>query len=816
MGAQRGFTLVETLVTVAIVAILFAAGLRIATLARAPGATANAVVQIDAGIALARSLARASGNGASLLVLPRTDAHGNAMQGFLLFVFRGRPSAPGAARLARALPLVGDASLREHSLGAPPFALFFRSDGSAAGLAHPALTGSAGDPHFAPLSAEPACVSAAGLLLSVTRNGATETRSIPCPAAANVTGAGPQPSMTPNPPTLAPHALLFRWPTAAPGSFSIAEFGYRRWFAAVGGAMAGFACRSQSGAVVVFPTTPPYSGPQSAADALSAPAPPSNAPYAFAASSSSAPGAMDDAPASFPVQPVGAGLCSIPLVDAFGQGSDPWGNPLVVAVQVMGWLTLTDGGSSATSQTAPLSAGSLSQGQSLTITASKTFDDDPAGITFTGLSWNPASCGSALTFTASGNNTAGNGPTGTATHAFVITDQTPPASALTCTGTLTDQYGEPTVSFTTNVAAGISAFLTWPAGGIIEATSGSTLGMLPMHEPLIAKIFGAEMADALTSGCKAVAIASGTFPVDTSGTAYTPATITGPQANGTYLPAAVQTLLTSNGWSVDSTGCVTNSNPTLNGQAPIVVYEPSGTSATYQGSAISCKNVASLGQANPLSQAGAQVEFPVIPGSKAGSCTVTITASLAPSGTPAPGSGLVPVQVTSACATLADNCLYIGMNNAAPSYFGAPPTGGYGWGAAFTWNGSSWVEQMAAAYNPSYQKCTTKIVFGSPVTTCSGPIQPAFTQVVLPPMNSTIYTLGSSPAPPTVVQSAYSTYSSGVYRYQIEYSCTSENGVDGVGGPTYPTTQPASTNGLPTITTGTTGVGLCEQNFVGL
>ncbi|MGC8485130.1 MAG: hypothetical protein ACP5O6_05785 [Candidatus Baltobacteraceae bacterium] len=112
---------------------------------------------------------------------------------------------------------------------------------------------------------------------------------------------------------------------------------------------------------------------------------------------------------------------------------------------------------------------------------------------------------------------------------------TPPTTALSCTGKLTDQHGEPTVAFTTSAAAGNVAMLTWPARGIVEATSGGTLAMLPLHEPLLAQLFGAEMADALTTGCKAVAIQSGTSP-----TSYTPATITGPQANGQYEPGRVQ------------------------------------------------------------------------------------------------------------------------------------------------------------------------------------------------------------------------------------------------------------------------------------
>gem|GEM_PF-3934724 len=187
-----------------------------------------------------------------------------------------------------------------------------------------------------------------------------------------------------------------------------------------------------------------------------------------------------------------------------------------------------------------------------------------------------------------------------------------------------------------------------PAGGIVEATSRSTLAMLPMHEPLIAQLFGAEMADALTTGCQAVAIASGTYP-----TSYTPASLS-------QLPASAQALLASNGWSVDTTGCVTNANAALNGQAPIVAYEPGGTSATYRGHARNCSNIASLGLPNP-GDSGAQVFAPVIPGSTGGSCSVII-GDPNPPANPTDGNGLVKVEAIGPCingATLAigDSCL---------------------------------------------------------------------------------------------------------------------------------------------------------------
>uniref|UniRef100_E6Q443 Prepilin-type N-terminal cleavage/methylation domain-containing protein n=1 Tax=mine drainage metagenome TaxID=410659 RepID=E6Q443_9ZZZZ len=784
MESQRGFTLLETIATLGIVSLLLLAGLRLATLARAPGATANAATQLDAAIALVRSLARASGNGATLLALPRTDTRGNVVLGFRIVLYRGRPNAAGAATIARALPLVTDASLREASLGSPPFALFFRGDGSAVGIAHPTLTGASSHPQFATIAAEPPCPSTTGIALSLTRNGATETRAIVCPPQSK-SAAGPQPSMTPNPPTLAPHALLFPWPTAPTQWFSIAEFGYRRWFAAMGGAMAGFACSGNGAAVVAFPTTPPYSGPQAPADAQSTPAPP-NAPYAYAVAASNAAGAMDDAPAHFPVQPVAAGLCNVPLVDAFAQSSDPWGNPLVVAMQVMGWLTLSHAANAATSRSAPLAIGALTAaGQSFTVDASKSFDNDPAGITFTGLTWNSSACdaskGGALAFAASGNNTAGSGPSGTATHAFVITDQTPPATALTCTGTLTDQYGEPPVSFTTNVAAGASAMLTWPAKIVVMA-GGGTIGFVAppptargsLGAPLVATIWGSPaIADAVASFGRLVAVnpppggtcvqtqscpiqitAPATLPIsftsagsmtlsaqetgfagtmtatssDPSVATVSSGTITGTETTSFTVSAigngVASITVTGNsstdvsvsvnippppcyakaytasgaldtnepadtlGYGSDANGCITH-NGVPAAQAVIVASSATSTT-TYQGTApLNCNNIASLGQGYPLNASGvpsgAQVDFPVIPGSTGGSCTVSI-GDPNPPANPTYGNGLAHVDVVGPCvngATLAigDSCLASIAGGGGGNPGCSEGSSGAGWGS---------------------------------------------------------------------------------------------------------------------------------------
>ncbi|MGC8485128.1 MAG: hypothetical protein ACP5O6_05775, partial [Candidatus Baltobacteraceae bacterium] len=114
-------------------------------------------------------------------------------------------------------------------------------------------------------------------------------------------------------------------------------------------------------------------------------------------------------------------------------------------------------------------------------------------------------------------------------------------------------------------------------------------------------------------------------------------------------------------YTVDPTGCVLqNGSPAA--QAPIIAYVPGSSSTstpTYAPNAGVCTDVASLGLSYP-GNAGAQILIPVLPGSNPGSCTVTIAASPAPSGTPGPGSGLVPVQVA------AYSCDFIGGSCTAP------------------------------------------------------------------------------------------------------------------------------------------------------
>ncbi len=233
---------------------------------------------------------------------------------------------------------------------------------------------------------------------------------------------------------------------------------------------------------------------------------------------------------------------------------------------------------------------------------------------------------------------------------------------------------------------------TWPANGFVEASSGATLAMLPMHEPLIAQLLGAQIADALTSGCKVAALGPGdTYP---SNVVY--------YANNLNIPAQVLTLLAGQGYSVDGTGCVLqNGAPAAN--APLVAYEPGDTNAsapTYTTTTpLTCAGIASLGQTYPTNSSGPQILVPVVPGSKAGNCSVTVTAAPAPSNASGLGSGVVPVQLVGPCVNnqvlaVGSSCFAVGFNWQPATVICDPPSS-YGSG----WTGSGYM--LAASSSPS-------------------------------------------------------------------------------------------------------------------
>src|SRR5579862_6328896 len=152
---QRGFTLIETIVAVAIIAILLAAG-GVWMLGMRPGALAQATNDYDAALASARAIASTSGNGATLAFVPRLDG-GRRLSGFTLRVYSGRPASINAVQATTAMPVESDAAISEKTLGALPFAIFIGASGHVSGAgSYPSLD-AAGNATFPAIATEPAC-----------------------------------------------------------------------------------------------------------------------------------------------------------------------------------------------------------------------------------------------------------------------------------------------------------------------------------------------------------------------------------------------------------------------------------------------------------------------------------------------------------------------------------------------------------------------------------------------------------------------------------------------------------------------------------
>jgi len=350
---ERGFTLVELLVAVGIVAVL-SVGIITLALAQRPGALAAATQEFDASLAAARAVAATSGNGATIVVAPRTVQAGQKpLPGFVLTVYRGRPTAANAVTATTVMPLVSDVAIQEATLGAPPFTIFLSSAGHASGIASYPSFDARGKPGFSPVAQQPSCPKGS-LTLTFTSTNATQMRMLPCRTL--VLGT-PQPlaSMSPEPVVVTPTTFVFYWPAAPAQQFVATEWGYTRWFVANGWWCGGSG--NGNGAVAAFPASnpaPPYSAAYSSTDANATPQPP-NEPYSYANSTTS----MEDAPASFILEPQSAGLCTETISDAFSQQAS-------FSAQVMGALTLSPTQLS-------LTAGSGGG----TVTLSKVFDSVP-------------------------------------------------------------------------------------------------------------------------------------------------------------------------------------------------------------------------------------------------------------------------------------------------------------------------------------------------------------------------------------------------------------------------------------------------------
>ncbi len=265
--SERGFTLVEMVIAVAIAAILLVAG-GVWMLSMRPGALRGATNDFDSALAVARQLAATSGNGATLAFLPRPDG----AQGFLLRVYSGRPNAANAVTATNTMIASTNATVSEATYGSPPFAIFLSSAGYPSGKAsYPSVDGS-GNVSFPVVAKQPPC-PANGIVLTFTSpQGVTQTRSLQCnTVVAGAAAANPSP--TPNPPRIFPPSMVAHWTNDRNGAlkFKVAEFGYTHWFAKGDTACDG---------ITNFANPNPYGNPSNPNESSQPPSPP-NAPYSY-------------------------------------------------------------------------------------------------------------------------------------------------------------------------------------------------------------------------------------------------------------------------------------------------------------------------------------------------------------------------------------------------------------------------------------------------------------------------------------------------------------------------------------------------------
>ncbi|HKU81969.1 MAG TPA: hypothetical protein VJP76_07350, partial [Candidatus Tumulicola sp.] len=269
MGArQSGFTLLETCVALGIAALLLLAG-GIWVLGARPGSLARTVNDYDAALAAARAIA-VSGTGATIVFAPRTP------HGFTLRVYRGRPS-PGSEVLASpVMPSTSDAAVAERSLHAPPFSIFLGASGHVSALAGYPRFDARGDATFPTVPTEPPCPDGGIALRFSEDRGAAATRILPCAASPLPGPRMPNPSPTPNTPSIAPPVLVYHWPADATQTLTVTEWGYTHWFATVDG----FACGD---AVALYPDIlpSPFSQPYDRAEGDASPSPPPSRPFSY-------------------------------------------------------------------------------------------------------------------------------------------------------------------------------------------------------------------------------------------------------------------------------------------------------------------------------------------------------------------------------------------------------------------------------------------------------------------------------------------------------------------------------------------------------
>lgn len=261
------------------------------------------------------------------------------------------------------------------------------------------------------------------------------------------------------PPTLTytGSTLLYHWPTdTSVNAFQVSEAYYHDPFFAEQGTCTNIAAPN--------PQYIPGSSPTYYPSTMFG----QTGPWQYPNPNPTSPPGQNSGPATFGTAPAtgnSGGYCSYYIYDVYTNRTSNTPSA-TVPVQVMGWLTLIDSGGSgswpailsssttATSQTSPLPVSHYytAKGDAYTIYASKGFDNDASGLN---LSVNLGSCASYLALQSGSPQNdgvvSGSGPTGTegAGITFVLT--TVPSNPLACSGTVTDQYNEPAVSFSMKI-----------------------------------------------------------------------------------------------------------------------------------------------------------------------------------------------------------------------------------------------------------------------------------------------------------------------------------------------------------------------------
>ncbi len=432
---ERGFTLIETVIATAIAVMLLAAG-GMWLLGMHPGALRNAVDDFDANLAAARATATTSGNGATMVFVPRHDG----ASGFELRVYSGRPKAPNLVFATNVMPVVSDATVQEATFGAPPFALFFSSAGLPTGTAHYPAIDAQGAITFPVIAQQPPCPAKGIVLTFRSPQGATETRTLRCDDYVYGTPI-PNPSPTPLLPKITPAWMTAHWTTDTGGAltFIAAEFGYTHWFAKGDAACDGLA---------TYDDPVPYATPPSAQEATLAPMPP-GVPYSYPNTTVD----PNDPPAPFRLSPIAGtpGECTLAIVDDYGQTA-------TATVQVMGDLTPSVPSLTFTKPTDPPQR----------IDFTKTWDSEPLGLLAGG------NCGGLLTVAASPVNplpAPTDAPSEAAMHATLTVT---PLRAGACTLVVTDQYHEPLVHIPVTVKSP-PAPQAWPAGVTYPTLAGAII-----------------------------------------------------------------------------------------------------------------------------------------------------------------------------------------------------------------------------------------------------------------------------------------------------------------------------------------------------